>query len=199
MMRKTGVKVNDTPKIQLDDPVASDHSIIFGSTLRIRLVLHGVFSYLPTSKPSAEMLNECEEVYMLTPSTWNPHNPVYSSNEENMINWKGDMRVEEDMQHIILSDVAENTNISSAVFVGHIETKTIEDFLTITPDDYVDPTFVAVPGLADEVVSVLSSVNPLLNDTTLHNRLNEQCELGKSQMSIGSMNITDQQYSQGCA
>ena len=111
-----------------------------------------------------------------------------------MPDWRGDMRVEEDRQQIILSDVTEDTNISSAVFIGHIETKAIEDLLTIIPDDCPDPTFAALPGEADEVASVLSSVNPVLNDITLHDMLREQCELGKFQMSIGSMNVTDQQY-----
>ena len=33
-----------------------------------------------------------------------------------------------------------------------------------------------------------------MNDITLHNRSREQCEPGKFQMTIGSMNVTDQQY-----
>ena len=42
---------------------------------------------------------------MLTPSTWNPHNLAYYSNEENMIDWRGDMREVGDRKHIVLSDV----------------------------------------------------------------------------------------------
>ena len=72
--------------------------------------------------------------------------------------------------------------------------KAIEDLLTIIPDDCVEPSFAAVLGATDKIASVLSSVNPLLNDTTLHHRLNEQLDLGKFQMSIESMNATDQQY-----
>jgi hypothetical protein len=93
MMREVGIIVNDTPKIQLNDPVVSDHSIMFGDTLKILLSLYEVFLYLPTSKPSAEILNECDEVYMLTPSTWNPHNTAYSSYDETMPDWRGDTRV----------------------------------------------------------------------------------------------------------
>ena len=37
MMREAVIKVNGTPKMQLDDPVASDHSIMLGLTLRIPL------------------------------------------------------------------------------------------------------------------------------------------------------------------
>ena len=83
IMREAGIMVNDTPKIQLVDPDVTSHSINFAeSDLRIPLSLWGVFSYLPTIKPSAKMLNECEEVYMLTPSRWNPHNHAYASNEK---------------------------------------------------------------------------------------------------------------------
>ena len=45
------------------------------------------------------------------------------------------MRVKEDRQQIIFSVVTEDEKISSAVFVVHIETKSIEDLLTIIPDD----------------------------------------------------------------
>ena len=75
--------------------------------------------------------------------------------------------------------MTEDINISSAVFIGRIETKVIEDLLIIIHDDCLEPILVAVPGVAAKVASVLSSVNPLLNDTALHDRLNEQCELGK--------------------
>ena len=58
MIREAGIVVNDTPKIQLDDPSADDHSIYFpGENFRIPLSLWGVFSYFTTSKPSVETLN----------------------------------------------------------------------------------------------------------------------------------------------
>ena len=51
--------------------------------------------------------------------------------------------------------MTEDINISSAVFIGHIETKTIEKLITTIPDDFPEPTFAAVPGEADELASVL--------------------------------------------
>ena len=99
-----------------------------------------------------------------------------------------------DRQQIILSDVPEDVNMSDAVYIGHVETHAIEDLLKDTTDDCPEPAFAAVPGATYEVASVLSSINPMLNDTTLHHRLNEQCKLGKFQISIGSTNVSDQKY-----
>ena len=70
----------------LVEPDISEYSILFDkSKLRIPLSLSEIFSYIPTTKPSATMLNECDEVYMVAPSRWDPHNPVYYSNERNML------------------------------------------------------------------------------------------------------------------
>jgi hypothetical protein len=61
--------VHDNPKIQVFDPNDKDHSIYFpGTKLRIPLSLCGVFSYFPTSNPTALEMMESEEVYMLSPS-----------------------------------------------------------------------------------------------------------------------------------
>jgi hypothetical protein len=83
MMREAGVQVADTPKIQEEDPTKSSHSIYFrGADLRIPLALWGIFSYFPTTKPLEKTLEECEDVLILTPSRWNPHDPAYAHNEE---------------------------------------------------------------------------------------------------------------------
>ena len=60
IMREAGINVHDTPKIHLDDPGISDHSIEFPETnLRIPLSLNGMFSYFPTSKLTAATLRNC--------------------------------------------------------------------------------------------------------------------------------------------
>ena len=69
IMREAGINVNDTPKIRVEDPGLLDHSIEFPETnFRIPLSLHGIFSYFPSTKPTPQMLEDCEEVYILTPS-----------------------------------------------------------------------------------------------------------------------------------
>ena len=65
MMREAGVKVNDTPKIQVDDPSEVEHSIYFPETkFRIPLSLWGIFSYFPMSKQTKETLEENEDIYI---------------------------------------------------------------------------------------------------------------------------------------
>ena len=45
IMQEAGIRVNDTPKIQVHDPTEEDHSLIFPSdNVRIPLSLWGVFS-----------------------------------------------------------------------------------------------------------------------------------------------------------
>ena len=82
-MREAGIIVNDIPKIQVNDPDVMDHSIFLKEIdLRIPLCLHGVFSGFITSKPTTQMINECEDVYVITPPIWNPHETVYAHNED---------------------------------------------------------------------------------------------------------------------
>ena len=74
MIRKGCIVIKDKKKIQFNDPSVEDHSIYSPEEKsRIPLSLWGVFSYLPTSKPSVETLNDCDEMFLLTPNIWDPH------------------------------------------------------------------------------------------------------------------------------
>ena len=88
IIRDAGVTVRSTPKIQCSDPDETHHALTFDSTFRVPLQLHGIFSYFKTSKPTLEQLETIEEVYMLTPHQFNPHNTAYALNEESMLNWE---------------------------------------------------------------------------------------------------------------
>ena len=43
---------------------------------------------------STQELEEPEDVYVLTPTTWNPHSDVYVINEESMLDLEGNMEHE---------------------------------------------------------------------------------------------------------
>ena len=59
VLREAGVRVQDTPKIQVNDPTVEDHSISFPETgFRIPLSLWGMFSYFLTSKRTAEFMKK---------------------------------------------------------------------------------------------------------------------------------------------
>ena len=92
IMREVGIEVNDVPKIQVGDPSKRDHSIYFKETgFRIPMALWGTFSYFPSSKPTVEELQASDDIYLLTPSRFNPHNDGYAVNEDSMLDWEGNM------------------------------------------------------------------------------------------------------------
>jgi len=79
MLREAGITVNEMPKIQVTNPAESDHAIEFPETgFWIPLSLWGIFSYFTTSKPTHKALVEPMDVYLLTPTRWNPHSNVYA-------------------------------------------------------------------------------------------------------------------------
>ena len=68
VLREAGLRVSDTPKIYSDDPDILDHSIYFKeANIHIPLFLNGIFSYFPMTKPTLQILAECEDIFILTP------------------------------------------------------------------------------------------------------------------------------------
>ena len=81
-----------------EDPIeesrGGDHSIWFpAASFRIPLSLRGIFSYFLTQKPTRDELQSCDDVLVMTPEShsWNPHSDVYAQNEDNMLDWEGNM------------------------------------------------------------------------------------------------------------
>ena len=128
MLRETGVTVNDVPKIHKEDPAVDDHTITFVETgFRISLSLWGIFSYFPTSKPTHDDLLNPNEVYILSPATWNPHSDAYSTNEESMLHWEGNMQPKKDRQHqIVLDDVEDDVNMVASLSITPLEQEAID-------------------------------------------------------------------------
>ena len=84
--------MNDTPKIQVDKPMIEYHSHIFPETeFQIPLSLWGIFSYFPTCKPTATNMQSSDEIYMLNMDQFNPHDNLYAANEDNILDWEGNM------------------------------------------------------------------------------------------------------------
>jgi hypothetical protein len=127
MMREAGIKVSDTPKIQVQNPTDSAHSIYFEETgFRIPMPLWGVVSYFQTSRPTELEMTETEEVYMLTPSRWDPHQSSYATNEENMLDWEGNMIERRERQQLLLSDIEESHAMAALVSIGSTEADNID-------------------------------------------------------------------------
>ena len=142
MVREAGVKLKETPKIQVDDPSEEDHAIFFPETgLRIPLSLWGTFSYFPSTKPTKDELDNSDNVYLLTPSQWNPHTDAYARNEESMLNWEGNMKpVKEREFRVVLDEIPEDDPMVSALWVCPTEGVAIDSLLSdgLKPDECDD-------------------------------------------------------------
>ena len=117
MLREAGIHINEDPKIHVTSPTEEHHAITFQETnFRIPLSLHGTFYYFPTSKPNTQDLEEPEDVYVLTPTIWNPHSDAYVINEESMLDWEGNMKHEKDHEkRVVLEDIPSDDTMTSSL------------------------------------------------------------------------------------
>ena len=109
-IREAGVGVKYVPKIQYKNPEENDHSVYFNEeNLCTPLRLHGVFSYSPSNKLSNELMNDYTKVLLLTPDgTWNSNSDIYSSKEDNMVDYKGEMIERKDRFRITISEIEDD-------------------------------------------------------------------------------------------
>ena len=107
ILREAGLIVNDTPKIHVKYPSVEDHTIFFPKyDVRIPLSLNGIFSCFPSSKPSIDDMDICDDIFLMIPKgTWNPHTDDYAQNEENILDYEGNMINNKDRVKIILEEI----------------------------------------------------------------------------------------------
>ena len=196
MLREMGVTVNDIPKIHKEDPTVDDHAITFMETgFRIPLLLWGIFSYFPTSKPSHDNLLNPNEVYILSPATWNPHSDAYSTNEESMLDWEGNMQPKKDHQHrIVLDNVEDDINMVASLLITPLEQEAIDKHLVEDDEKYDGMRILTIPRSADNVSCTLGSISNTLVDIDLSQYMCEKEQDGRIAASIGSMNTLVSQY-----
>ncbi len=148
MLREAGIQVNDTPKIQLSDPSEEDHALTFPETgFRIPLSLWGTFSHFPTSKPTMDDLTDAQEVYLLTPTSWNPHSDVHAKNEESLLDWEGNMRQPRDRSvQVVLDSIPEDEAIASELHIGPSEQAMVDELMPTAPTEqrHEEPLFRAL-------------------------------------------------------
>ena len=127
------------PKIQVDEPTIDDHSLISPKTgFRIPLLLWGIFSHLPTCKPTATNMKNSDDIYMLTTDQFNLHDNLYAGNEDNMLYWERKMVEKKHRTKILLSEVEKNEVLDAYVQVSGIEFRTINH--DIYTSNYLDET-----------------------------------------------------------
>ena len=175
IMRTAGVSIDDKPKIHCDDPSVDNHCIKFNdSDLRIPLKLHGIFSYFKSRKPTIKELHELPKLF-LTPDAddWNPHTSTFSSNEDSMLDFNGEMadksRRKNDL-YVFEEDENDNPMLASVsvdIWESHIDAN--------ISSAYVAP-----------------SVKPQINnpDVEFANALNVRGEVSKVASAIGNCDFS---------
>ena len=56
----------------------------------------------PPASQALQELEEPEDVYILTPTTWNPHSDAYVINEVSMLDWAGNTKHERDHERRVV-------------------------------------------------------------------------------------------------
>ena len=179
IIREGGVTLNETPKIHKKNPTIDDHSIIFpADKFRITLQLSGIFSYFPTSKPSEKQIEECEDVYLLTPLyRWDPHSVAYSHNEDAMVDWEGNIKNERDRDVILIHEIPEDDDIHASSFHVSAEENRVIDQLHAVVD-----TVAPIQVSSAEIL-------PIYNHDRLADALQDLTLTSNIKMSIGSTTV----------
>ena len=121
-------------------------------------------------------MEEPEDVYVLTPTTWNPHSDAYVMNEESMLDWEGNMKHERDHEkRVVLEDLPSDDTIISSLALCEKEQMAVSSYF-VDQDEDIDATY----GFEDE--------------HQLYHALNMRNEHGQFAMSIGATSILDQPY-----
>lgn len=190
MMREAGIEVRDTPKIQVADPTQDDHAIVFPSTgFRIPLSLWGIFSYFPTSKPTKSTVLNCEDVYILSPTTWNPNSDAYAKNEESTIDWEGNVKPKKEWtSHIALEDVEDDMVLAATMVVSSVENKMLDDKFSCKCAYHQHTTNANVSDHGEMINGMMSGITAALDTAMLSDILEERANDGRSMMQLGSMN-----------
>ena len=116
---------------------------------------------------------------MTSDGPWNPHPDVYARNEENMMDWEGNMVELKDRMQILLADIEEDTAVMiAAAQIGAAETKCINDHAssanTFAEVASTRPEFDKIPVELNEVAAVLGNISSVLDNVTLANSLSER-------------------------
>lgn len=199
ILREAGIIVSDAPKIHVKNPTVNDHSLFFpGVDVRISLSLMGIFSYFPSRTPTRTELEECT-VLLMTPdgSSWNPHSDVYARNEENMLDWNGNMVEPKDRVRVLLSDIEEDTAMVASATVSMVETQAIDRIASeagFLGEALGRAEWDTMPDNMNEVSSIMASVSPLLDPSELAYALSERAVISKFAVSVGATNAYQGDY-----
>ena len=93
---------------------------------------------------------------------------MYAKNEENMLDWEGNMIQRADTVKVLLGDIPEDILMSSLLQISSLELSTIDHSMCKPDTTIVSPTYHPIPTEADKVASMLVNVSPIYNPHELY-------------------------------
>ena len=131
MMRLAGVEVDECPKFLAKSPTVNNHSLyIPNDDIRIPLMLEGTISYVPTREATRDEL-ESLPILNLTPntSTWDPHNAAYRDQEDNMLDYNGNIRPSSTPSYIVSKMSSDLITASHRHIISSVQHRSLDPFL----------------------------------------------------------------------
>ena len=80
-------------------------------------------------------------------------------------------------QRILFETVDENSNKSNTATISHVESNAIGNLIGINLSKTISSSYNQIPDDDNVAVSVLTDINPLLDDTTLYNKINAKMRI----------------------
>ena len=197
ILREAGIEINEVPKIHAPSPSVTNHSVYIPSAgLRMPLLLWGIFSYFPTRCPTREeLIDPDSEIYDLTPcsSNWNPHSQHYAENEENMMDWEGQMVLKPNKVRVMIDDLPDAADLFS-VAVCAAEATVIDSLLDRAPCLNEPLSDVSYDDLLPALVVApcpLEAINLVLDPLAFAAALDARATIRSFSVSIGATNAVD--------
>ena len=114
-------------------------------------------------------MQNSDDIYMLTTGQFNPHDDSYAKNEDQIMDWEGNMVENKHRTKTLLSEVEDNEAMADSVPVSDIESRDINCALETI--DYEENTvkicYGDLPCAADDILSILGAFSPSLGNMAL--------------------------------
>ena len=172
--------------------MAEDHAIIFPWTgFRVPMTLWGIFSYFPTTKLTVDALQAGNDVYILTPTTWNPHANVHATNEDSMLDWEGNIKEKREWASQVVLEGVEDHIGASSLIISAVEMKEIDDEMMHYECDKEETYRYNIPQIG---MSVSAGILTALDEDIFSRMLTESGQLSREKIIIGATTAYNSPY-----
>ena len=122
------------PTLAPNQPHSTEHGSVEGELIARASHTHAHFR--DDNSVVYYHLEEPEDVYILTPTTWNPHSDAYVINEESMLDWEGNMKHEKDHEkRVVLEDIPTDDTMISSLTLCEKEQMAVSSYFVDQDED----------------------------------------------------------------